>query len=161
MEKRDYKKAQERLYFLVFCKEKQTAKEKKEINILKEQIKNYQDENLFQLNSGHYLEITDRLNCQNDIIENIILGHPVFTNSKYEKQRKEVIKAQQLINNCYQFFGEIADKKNTEIENIIEIIDEYLNAGDKQSRTKASIKAKEAYKKYYGIEYKNKTERAA
>ena len=41
----------------------------------------------------------------------------------------------------------------------MEIIDDYLNAGDKDKRQKSAVKAKTLYKIYYGKEYKNRNER--
>jgi len=38
-------------------------------------------------------------------------------------------------------------------------LDDYLNAGSKQARQKASEKAKALYKEYYGKEYVNRNER--
>ena len=38
-------------------------------------------------------------------------------------------------------------------------LDDYLNAGSKEERKKASEKAKILYKKYYGKEYINRNER--
>ena len=41
----------------------------------------------------------------------------------------------------------------------IEVIDDYLNAGCKDSRKEASKKAKKLYEKYSGEKYKNRNER--
>lgn len=38
------------------------------------------------------------------------------------------------------------------------VLDDYLNAGNKEQRTEASKKAKKLYKKYYGVEYRNRNE---
>ena len=42
------------------------------------------------------------------------------------------------------------------IEQAMSIIDDYLNAGDKEARALVSVKAKELYKQYYGKEYSNR-----
>lgn len=39
----------------------------------------------------------------------------------------------------------------------VNALEDYLNAGDKESRRKASIKAKEVYEEYYNKPYKNRT----
>lgn len=41
----------------------------------------------------------------------------------------------------------------------MEVIDDFLNAGDKYARRKAAVKGKEVYKKFYGFEYRNRNER--
>ena len=41
----------------------------------------------------------------------------------------------------------------------MEVIDDYLNAGCKESRREASKKAKKLYEKYTGEKYKNRNER--
>jgi rubrerythrin len=44
------------------------------------------------------------------------------------------------------------------LKKALEVIEDYLNAGCKESRTKAAKKAKEVYKEYHGKEYQNKNE---
>ena len=39
------------------------------------------------------------------------------------------------------------------------VLDDYLNAGSKEERRKASVKAKKLYEEYYGKEYKNRRDR--
>lgn len=110
MNEKEYKEAQERLHYLVFVKKKQSKKEKIEIEVLKEKLHSYQDENIDPLNEGHYHEIIDRIDCQNTIIENLLLSHPTLTKRKYEEQRKKVIKAQKLLSEVYQYFGKESSK---------------------------------------------------
>lgn len=47
----------------------------------------------------------------------------------------------------------------TMLERAMTVIDDYLNAGSKEERHKASVRAKELYKEYYGVEYKNRRDR--
>ena len=49
--------------------------------------------------------------------------------------------------------------KSEMLKNAMEVIDDYLNAGFKEERKKASEKAKVLYKEYYGKDYKNRIER--
>jgi hypothetical protein len=44
------------------------------------------------------------------------------------------------------------------LDEAMNIIEDYLNAGDKQTRKAAHEKAKIIYAQYYGIEYKNRNE---
>lgn len=48
---------------------------------------------------------------------------------------------------------------NSLLERAMLALDDYLNAGCKEERQKASEKAKLVYKEYYGIEYINRNER--
>ena len=45
------------------------------------------------------------------------------------------------------------------LQKTMEALDDYLNAGCKEERKKASVKAKEVYKEFYGKEYINRNER--
>ena len=45
------------------------------------------------------------------------------------------------------------------LEEAMLVIDDYLNAGSKSARKKASTRAKSLYKKYHGVDYVNKNER--
>ena len=45
------------------------------------------------------------------------------------------------------------------LDEAMALLDDYLNAGDKEKRQKASVKAKKLYKTYYGVDYVNKNER--
>jgi len=44
-------------------------------------------------------------------------------------------------------------------ERAMRVLDDYLNASGKEARRIASVKAKELYKEYYGIDYVNRNER--
>lgn len=59
-----------------------------------------------KLNKGHYIEIIDRIDCQNSIIEEFILGHMVFSEGRHPKLRKKIEKAQQLLAEVYQKIGQ-------------------------------------------------------
>jgi len=48
---------------------------------------------------------------------------------------------------------------NSLLEQAMIALDDYLNAGCKEERQKASEKAKLVYKEYFGIEYINRNER--
>jgi len=57
------------------------------------------------------------------------------------------------------------EKTTDDIENdelllkkAINALDDYLNAGNKEQRKKAAIKAKEIYKEYHGKEYTNRND---
>ena len=45
------------------------------------------------------------------------------------------------------------------LDEAMSLIDDYLNAGFKENRTKAHDKGKELYEKYYGKKYINRNER--
>lgn len=45
------------------------------------------------------------------------------------------------------------------LQRAVEALDDYLNAGSKDSRANAADKAKHIYKEYYGKEYRNRNER--
>jgi len=47
----------------------------------------------------------------------------------------------------------------TTIEEAVNALDLYLNAGCKQSRKRASIEAKKVWEKFHGKPYQNKNER--
>lgn len=47
-------------------------------------------------------------------------------------------------------------KEKELLKDAINVLEDYLNAGCKESRRKASIKAKDVYYKYYKQPYKNK-----
>ena len=44
------------------------------------------------------------------------------------------------------------------IQECLNVIEDYLNAGCKETRRAAHLKAKSIYKRHYGEEYKNKNE---
>lgn len=56
-------------------------------------------------------------------------------------------------------YAEALIKPNHTLIKAMEALDDYLNAGSKESRKQASDKAKALYKKFYGIEYINKIDR--
>jgi hypothetical protein len=45
------------------------------------------------------------------------------------------------------------------LQRAVEALDDYLNAGCKDTRANASDKAKQVYQEYYGKEYRNRNER--
>ena len=55
------------------------------------------------LNEGHYVEAIDRAYIIAEIIENVLVEHPVF--EKHKKLMKKVKKAQQHILDAYQMIG--------------------------------------------------------
>jgi len=68
------------------------------------------------------------------------------------------------------YLSDVLEEYRTELLNIasvsvsllpeaMEVIDDYLNAGCKESRKEASKKAKKLYEKYTGEKYKNRNER--
>ena len=50
-------------------------------------------------------------------------------------------------------------EETIQLNKAMQIIDDYLNAGDKESRKEAADKAKALYKEYYGVEYINRNDR--
>jgi len=65
------------------------------------------------------------------------------------------------------FFDDISKRRAEKVIEVdyellkksMEVIDDYLNAGYKELRTKAHEKAKVLYKKYYGVDYVNRDNR--
>lgn len=49
--------------------------------------------------------------------------------------------------------------KKSFTERAMNVLDDYLNAGCKEARKKASEKAKLLYREYYGIDYLNRNDR--
>lgn len=45
------------------------------------------------------------------------------------------------------------------LQRAVEALDDYLNAGSKDTRANAADKAKQIYQEYYGKEYRNRNER--
>ena len=53
---------------------------------------------------------------------------------------------------------EVFKKLEDDLQEAMEIIDDYLNAGDKGQRKLVHTKAKIVFKKYYGYSYVNRNE---
>ena len=58
-----------------------------------------------KLNQGHYIEAIDRAYIIADMIESVLVEHPVI--EKHKELRKRVKKAQDLILETYQLIGGI------------------------------------------------------
>ena len=71
-----------------------------------------------------------------------------------ELLRDRALKAEQQVKN-YDSLHTVSDALSTAMITL----DDYLNAGNKQSRTYASDKAKKLYKAYYGKDYINRCDR--
>lgn len=56
-----------------------------------------------QLNEGHYIEALDRANILCDMVEDILLTHPVYL--KHKKLRNKLEMAQDIIGEVYQQVG--------------------------------------------------------
>lgn len=56
-----------------------------------------------KLNSGHYLEVMDRCHCQQLMMEELLLSHPVML--KHPELQKDLLAAQKLIGKVYQRLG--------------------------------------------------------
>jgi hypothetical protein len=55
------------------------------------------------LNEGHYVEAIDRAYIVANMMEDVLIDHPVY--EKHKELRKRVRKAQQLILEAYQIIG--------------------------------------------------------
>lgn len=64
----------------------------------KKKSKKYED-----LNEGHYTEAIDRAYIVGNMIDDVLIDHPVF--KKHKELKKRVKKAQQLILEAYQLIG--------------------------------------------------------
>jgi hypothetical protein len=61
------------------------------------------------LNEGHYLEATDRSYIVANMMEDVLIEHPVF--KKHKELRKRVKKAQQLVLEAYQLIASVEAKE--------------------------------------------------
>ena len=57
----------------------------------------------------HYHEAIDRTYCVIEMIENILIHHPVM--SKHKKIKKEIRKAQKTLIDSYQMIGNVTELK--------------------------------------------------
>lgn len=67
-------------------------------------------------------------------------------------------------NDCWKELLSETEKLPTEtrselLDSAMLVLDDFLNAGCKQTRKEASEKAKILFKEYYGVDYKNRNER--
>lgn len=84
-----------------------------------------------------------------------------MTKPQASKRKRSLRKFRKQLNYHWNLTIEKMNKINEDgiLGDAMNVIDDYLNAGSKESRAKASIKAKSIYKRYYGKEYKNRNER--
>lgn len=61
-----------------------------------------------KLNEGYYIEAIDRAYIVADMIENVLITHPVFC--KHKKLKEKVKKAQNEILDAYQLIGGLTVK---------------------------------------------------
>jgi hypothetical protein len=61
------------------------------------------------LNEGHYLEATDRAYIVANMMEDVLIEHPVFI--KHKELRKRIKKAQKLVLEAYQLIASVEAKE--------------------------------------------------
>ena len=60
-----------------------------------------------KLDKYHYHEALDRSYCVMDIMQSMLLDHPVLTSKKHKKWKKKLLKAQMLVSEVYQEIGAV------------------------------------------------------